>query len=181
MNNGHQLTEPDPQRQPTGRTEADLGTQEGSAAAIESNARESTITSAVGCVDLLARAAQALDGPQEPDSTPVREALCAARQVTGAAGTLSGSAPGWQFALLELTAAESELRDGLPALPPARPVAEPRDAGQARAGTIELVRRLAELYRAAAFNPASPGFRRLVWAAVTANLDQAARHLETAS
>jgi hypothetical protein len=182
MNNGHQFTEPDPQHQPFGLTEADQGTRDGSAAASEDTAHQSTISdSADSCVDLLTRAAQALDGAPEPDSTAVREALRAARQVTGAAGAVSGSTPGWHFALLELTAAESELRDGLPALPPAQSVAEPRDEGRARAGTIELVHRLAELYRAAAFNAAAPGFRRLVWAAVAGNLDLAAGHLEAAS
>jgi hypothetical protein len=173
MNTSHQPTEPDSHNQPTARSEARLGTDK-----VTTTAQDDTN---LNCLDLLDSATQALNGAPGPDSAPVREALRAARQVTGAAGAVSASMPGWHFALLELSTAETELRDGLPALAPARNVARPSDASQACAGTLNLVRRLAELYRSAAFNASLPGFRRLVWAAVAGNLDNAAAHLEAAS
>ncbi len=180
MNTSDQPTAPDPHRPPAARTEAP-GTQEVAATSQEGTAHNGADPNSLDCLDLLAPAAQALDRAADPDSAPVRKALRAARQVTGAAGAGSSSMPGWPFALLELSTAEAELRDGLPALAPTRAVARVCDAARARAATLELVRRLAEVYRRAAFTATFPGLRRLVWAAVASNLDNAAAHLEAAS
>jgi hypothetical protein len=127
---------------------------------------------------LLARAeAQAFADPN-PDGMPVRQALLLATH----AGSRRADGPGavdWDFYSIAISRAVEDLQADLddpaallPGLPPPGP-----DSAELREIVAGLVRRLANLFATAAAGQAGSPWRRLVWAKVAHQLDEAIAEL----